>query len=281
MTHTTRRTFASVLTHGLLVLGVIVFAVPLYGMIATALKSEAQVQDVSSLRRVLVPDPVLWSNFSDVVARVPFLRYFGNSLLLAALNVLGVATICPLVAYGFSRFRWPGRDAAFFVLLATMMIPPQVTMVPVYLLFSELGWVNTYRPLWVPTWFGVPFFIFLLRQFFLGLPRELDEAAEIDGAGTFTTYRRVLLPQVRPAIVAVVLFQAVGSWNDFMGPLIYINSMPRMPLALAIQAFVMNHGSEWPFLFAAATMMTLPVVLLFLLTQRFFIEGVTLTGMKN
>jgi multiple sugar transport system permease protein len=186
-----------------------------------------------------------------------------------------------LVAYGFARFEWPGRDVVFFVVLATMMLPPQVTMVPVYLIFSHLGWVNSFKPLWIPAWLGVPFFIFLLRQFFLGLPRELDEAAFIDGASYFETYRRIALPQVKPAIVAIVLFQTVTAWNDFMGPLIYIHSKDKMPLSLGLQSFMLNHGAEWPLLFAAATMMTLPVIALFLLTQRFFVEGVTLTGMKG
>ena len=277
----TRKQLRPLLTHLVLVCGVIVFAIPLFGLVATALKSEAQIQDVSSLRRLLVPDPVMWSNFADVFSRVPFLRFFTNTLTVVFLNVLGVAMMCPVVAYGFARFQWPGRDLVFFLLLATMMIPPQVTMVPVFLIFTSIGWVNTFLPLWVPAWFGVPFFIFLLRQSFRGIPRELDESAMIDGAGVMGTYWRVLLPQLRPALTAVVLLQTVGVWNDFMGPLIYINSTLKMTLALGLQAFVLNHGSEWPLLFAAATMMTVPVIILFLLTQRFFIEGITLTGMKE
>ncbi len=268
-------------THLLLAVLVALFALPLYGMVVTALKSEAQVQDVSTLARVLVPDPVVWGNFTKVFERADFYLWFLNTLWIVLLNVVGVAVVCPLVAYGFSRFQWPGRDAVFFVLLSTMMLPPQVTMAPVYLIFSWLGWVNTFKPLWVPAWFGAPFYIFLLRQFFRGVPRELDDAAMIDGAGPFTAYFRVLLPQVRPAVVAVVLFQTVGAWNDFMGPLIYIHSMDKMPLALGLQTFMLNHGSEWPLLFAAATMMTLPVLALFFLSQRVFVEGITMTGMKG
>ena len=267
--------------HALLLIGVALFAVPLLGLLVTALKSEAQVQDVSSLRRILIPDPVLWRNFVDVFHRVPIGLYFWNSLMIVVGSVLGVALICPLVAYGFSRFRWPGRDALFFVLLATMMIPPQVTMVPVYLIFSQLGWVNTLKPLWLPCWFGIPFYIFLLRQFFMSIPKTLDEAAMIDGANSFQTYWQVLLPLIRPALVAVMLFQTVNSWNDFMGPLIYINSVSKMPLALGIQAFMIDHGSEWPLLFAACTLMTLPMLILFFLLQRVFVEGITLTGIKG
>ncbi len=276
-----RRAAKIAATHLLLAVLVALFALPLYGMVVTALKSEAQVQDVSTLARVLVPDPVVWGNFTKVFERADFYLWFLNTLWIVLLNVVGVAVVCPLVAYGFSRFQWPGRDAVFFVLLSTMMLPPQVTMAPVYLIFSWLGWVNTFKPLWVPAWFGAPFYIFLLRQFFRGVPRELDDAAMIDGAGPFTAYFRVLLPQVRPAVVAVVLFQTVGAWNDFMGPLIYIHSMDKMPLALGLQTFMLNHGSEWPLLFAAATMMTLPVLALFFLSQRVFVEGITMTGMKG
>lgn len=279
--YTNRRRLGSMVTHLVLICGVIVFAVPLYGLVVTALKSEAQVQNVSSLRAILIPSPVVWRNFVDVTQRVPFMLYAFNSLSLVVLNVLGVAIVCPLVAYGFSRFQWPGRNLVFFLLLSTMMIPPQVTMVPLYLIFSKLGWVNTLRPLWVPAWFGVPFYIFLLRQFFLGVPRELDEAATIDGAGTFRTYWAVLLPQIRPAIITVVLFQTVGSWNDFAGPLVYINSIHKMPLALGIQAFTFSHGTHWPLLFAACTIMTLPMLILFFFTQRFFVEGITTTGIKG
>lgn len=280
-TNDTRRRLKPAWTHLVLLALVFVFAMPLYGMMATALKSEAQVQDISSLHRILVPDPVVWENFSKVFQRAAFYRYFGNSLWLVLLNVSGVALVCPLVAYGFSRFEWPGREVVFFVLLSTMMLPPQVTMAPVYLIFSALGWVNTFKPLWVPAWFGAPFYIFLLRQFFRGVPRELDEAAMIDGASSLTTYRKILLPQIRPAVVAVILFQTVGVWNDFMGPLIYIHSMDKMPLALGIQAFMLNHGAEWPLMFAAAAMMTLPVLVLFGFSQRFFIEGISMTGMKG
>lgn len=269
------------LTHLLLLAGVALFALPLYGMLVTALKSEAQVQDISTIRRILVPEPAMWENFHTAVTRFNFLLYFGNSLYLVLMNVLGVAVMCPLIAYGFARFQWPGRNLVFFILLSTMMLPPQVTMVPVYLVFTQLGWVDTFKPLWVPVWFGVPFYIFLLRQFFLGIPADLDEAAMIDGAGTMTTYRVIMLPLVRPAVVAVVLFQTVGSWNDFMGPLIYIHSLDKMPLSLALQTFILNHGSEWPLLFAAATLMTIPIILLFFFTQRFFVEGITLTGLKG
>lgn len=269
------------LTHAALLTLVAVFALPLWGMVATALKSETQVQDVSSLSRILVPDPVEWGNFVQVFRRSAFPRYLANSLLLVLLNVAGVAVVCPLVAYGFSRFEWPGREAVFFLLLSTMMLPPQVTMAPVYLIFSSLGWVNTFKPLWVPAWFGVPFYIFLLRQFLRGVPRELDEAAMLDGASTWTAFWLVILPQIRSAVAAVVLFQTVAVWNDFMGPLIYIHSMDKMPIALGIQAFMMNHGAEWPLMFAAASLMTLPVLVLFALAQRVFVEGITMTGLKG
>ena len=276
-----RRAAKIAATHLLLAVLVALFALPLYGMVVTALKSEAQVQDVSTLARVLVPDPVVWGNFTKVFERADFYLWFLNTLWIVLLNVVGVAVVCPLVAYGFSRFQWPGRDAVFFVLLSTMMLPPQVTMAPVYLIFSWLGWVNTFKPLWVPAWFGAPFYIFLLRQFFRGVPRELDDAAMIDGAGPFTAYFRVLLPQVRPAVVAVVLFQTVGAWNDFMGPLIYLSDQRLYPLSLGLYAFNVQAGGNFGMMMAGSLLMTLPVVLIFFFAQKYFIQGVTLTGMKG
>jgi len=269
------------LTHGALVTLVAVFSLPLWGMVATALKSEAQVQDVSSLSRILVPDPVKWDNFAQVFRRSAFPRYFANSLLLVLLNVAGVAVVCPLVAYGFSRFDWPGREAVFFLLLSTMMLPPQVTMAPVYLIFSSLGWVNTFKPLWVPAWFGVPFYIFLLRQFLRGVPRELDEAAMLDGASSWTAFWLVILPQIRPAVAAVVLFQTVAVWNDFMGPLIYLNSERLKTIQLGLRMFIAQYSAEYSLIMAASIVSLVPVFIVFLFMQRFFIEGVATSGIKG
>lgn len=207
--------------------------------------------------------------------------YILNSGYLVVLNVLGQMIACSLAAYAFARLRWPGRDALFFVMLATMMLPQQVTMIPVFLVFKYLGWYNTLKPLWFPAFTGAAFFIFLLRQFMMGIPRDLEEAARIDGCGFYGTYGRVILPLVKPALAAVGIFTFMNTWNDFMGPLIYVSDQRLYPLALGLFDFRQEHGAEFGMLMAASTLMILPVVVLFFFAQRYFIQGVTLTGMKN
>lgn len=208
-------------------------------------------------------------------------RYVVNSLLLAALNVAGQLLACSMAAYGFARLRWPGRDLAFGLVLATMMLPAFVTMVPTFLIFRWLGWYDTLYPLWVPALAGTPFYIFLLRQFMLGVPRELEEAARVDGCGWVGIYWRVVLPLVRPALATVAVFTFMATWNEFMGPLIYLADERRFPLALGLMKFRTLHGGDYGMLMAASTLMTLPVVGLFFACQRYFIQGAALTGIKG
>ncbi|MBP8131003.1 MAG: ABC transporter permease subunit [Candidatus Hydrogenedentes bacterium] len=228
----------------------------------------------------------LWNkytqNYRDAwVAGKHWDSYIFNSGYLVGFNVLGQIIACSLVAYAFARLRWPGRDALFFIMLATMMLPPQVTMIPVFLVFKELGWYNTLKPLWAPAFTGAAFFIFLLRQFMMGIPRDLEDAARIDGCGFYETYGRIILPLVKPALAAVGIFTFMNTWNDFMGPLIYVSDQRLYPLALGLFDFRQEHGAEFGMLMAASTLMILPVVILFFFAQRYFIQGVTLTGMKN
>jgi ABC-type glycerol-3-phosphate transport system permease component len=208
-------------------------------------------------------------------------NYIFNSVYLTILSIIGQVLSCSLVAYAFSRLRWPGRDLLFGVLLATMMLPPQVTMIPVFMVFRALGWYNTLKALWVPSFFGSAFFIFMLRQFMKGIPNDLEDAAKIDGCSIFGIYWRIILPLVKPALAAVCIFTFMGVWNDFMGPLIYINDQRLYPLALGLFDFRAEHGSEFGMLMAASTLMALPVVAIFFAAQRYFIQGVTLTGMKG
>jgi ABC-type glycerol-3-phosphate transport system permease component len=186
-----------------------------------------------------------------------------------------------LVAYSFARLRWPGRDVIFIILLSTMMLPGQVTMIPVFVIYKTLGWVDTLKPLWVSSFLGNAFFIFMLRQFFLTLPKELEESAVIDGCGYLRIFWKIMLPQVTPALIAVVIWQFMSSWNDFMGPLIYINTKEKMTLPLGLQFFQTIHGSDYALMMAASFMMTLPVIIVFFVAQRYFIEGITLTGIKE
>lgn len=276
----TRKTVTSLLAHAALWFACLVFLIPVWGMFATSLKTEAQIARVEELPWMLWPRPFHPANYVHVFELIPFARYFANTLYVTLLSVIGTAFSCSCAAYAFSRLRWPGRDLLFGALLATMMLPPQVTLVPQFLIFSSLGWVNTYKPLWVPTFFGTAFFIFLLRQFFLTIPKDLEEAAEIDGCGHIRIFWKILLPLLKPALMAVVIFQFLASWNDFVGPLVYLNRADMLTMSVGLQAFKTLHGAQWGLLMAAATVMTLPVLLLFFAAQRSFIEGVTLTGLK-
>ena len=207
-------------------------------------------------------------------------RYVANSFYLVVMNVICQVLSCSLVAYAFARLRFPGRSALFTLMLATMMLPPQVTMIPVFGIFRRLGWYNTLKALWVPSMFGSAFFIFLLRQFMRSIPRELEDAAKIDGCGFFGVWWRIILPLMKPALTAVAIFTFMGTWNNFMGPLIYLNDQRLYPLALGLFDFRTQHGGDYGLLMAASTMVTLPVVAVFFLAQKYFIQGVTLTGMK-
>ncbi|WP_428390060.1 carbohydrate ABC transporter permease [Mucisphaera sp.] len=224
-----------------------------------------------------------WRNYGEAIAEMAYFpQYLINSLTLCFLTVFGTVLSCSIVAYGFSRIDWPGRDKVFFIVLATMMIPFPVTMVPLYGLFREFGWIGTLQPLWVPTFFGAAFNIFLLRQFFKTIPRELSEAATIDGCGHIRIFLQVILPLAKPAIAVVALFQFLATWNDFLGPLIYLTEQQDFTLALGLQFFQSRQGgTQWHYLMAASTMVVLPVILLFFLAQRTFIEGISMTGMKG
>ncbi|MEP0766591.1 MAG: carbohydrate ABC transporter permease [Fimbriimonadia bacterium] len=240
----------------------------------------ARTGDTENVREV----GLKWENYARAVRSLPEETVYGtvyvfNTLLLVALNMAGTLLSSSIVGYAFARLRFPGRDAIFLMLLATLMLPGAVTMLPVFLIFRSLGWVDTLYPLWVPSLFGSAFNIFLLRQFFLTVPMELEEAARIDGCGYVQTYWSIMLPQVRPALAAVAIWTFTGTWNNFMGPLIYINSPERMPVSYALQLFQSAHGGDPGALMAATTMVMLPVVLVFFFAQRYFIEGVTLTGM--
>jgi len=233
------------------------------------------------LHRVL-----LWKNYSDALAFLPpeykhGLKPLWNTVYITLLVILGTVLSSSLVAFSFARLRWPGRNVLFVVLLATMMIPSAVTMLPVFLIFRALGWIDTLRPLWFPALFGSAFNVFLLRQFFMTIPNELEDAAKIDGCSYFTIYWKIMLPLIKPALAAITIFAFMGSWNNFMGPLIYLSSPENMTLAYALQLFQGMHGGEPSMMMAASTLVMLPVLGVFFFTQRYMIQGVTLTGIKG
>jgi multiple sugar transport system permease protein len=268
----------AVLSHvALLTIGVF-FALPFYWLVSTSLKPDAQ---ILAMPPVWVPHPVRWDNFPRALRYVPFLLYTWNTLRICVLNVLGTVLSCSLVAYSLAKIRWRGREWVFYSLLATMILPGQVTMIPTFTIFKALHWIGTILPLVVPSFFGNGFFIFLLRQFFLTLPSELSDAARIDGCSELGILLRVIMPLARPALATVGLFTFIGCWNDFLGPLLYLNDESAYTLAIGLQRFVSQHGAEWSMLMAASTVMTLPIVVIFFFAQRTFIQGVTLTGIKG
>jgi len=228
----------------------------------------------------------VWKNYPDALKFLPpetnrGLVFLKNTLIVSSMSIFGTLLASSMVAYGFSRLRFPGRDALFVVLLGTMMLPSAVTMMPVFLIFRSVGWVDSLYPLWVPAFFGAPYYIFLLRQFFLSIPTELEDAAKIDGCSYFTIFWRIMIPQIKPALAALTIMAFMASWNDFRSPLIYISSPEKETLAYALQLFQTAHGSEPALLMAASTMMIVPVLVLFFFTQRYFIQGITLTGIKG
>lgn len=263
----------------------VVFLFPLLWLISTALKP---IEETMRIPPVWIPSRLQWNNFADAMTYgadklgyIPFLVYARNTMLLCILVVAGTVASNTVVAYSFARLKWKGRDAMFAATLATMMVPFPVLMVPTFALFRQLEWIGTFRPLWVPAWFGSAFSIFLLRQFFRTIPFELSEAAKIDGASEWRVFRDVVLPLCKPAIAVVALFSFMGTWNDFLGPLIYLLDQKTFTLALGLQFYQSQHGgTQWNLLMAASTIVVAPVIVLFFFTQRLFIQGIALTGLK-
>jgi multiple sugar transport system permease protein len=255
---------------------------PLWWMVATSLKSDAQIYGAEQAQGLgLFPSPAQWSNYPAALGSVPFVGYLRNTLLLCVISVLGATASSAVVAYGFARLRFRGRGLLLAVMISTMALPQHVTMIPVFAIFRWLGWYGTFLPLTVPAFFGVPFFIFLLTQFFKSLPEELSEAARIDGASEWRIFWRVILPLAKPALVTCALFQFLGTWNDFLGPLLYLNDPSKYTLAYGLQQFMAAiYGGKWAELMAASTLFVLPAILLFLFAQRTFIQGIATTGGK-
>lgn len=254
------------------------FAVPLYWMIVTSLKGDAE---VFLNPPTAYPHTLVWENYTKALNNIPFFDYLKNTLYYAVFSSIGSCLSSALVAYGFSKIRWVGREWVFNILLATMLLPGAVTMIPTYLIFRDLGWTGTLLPLIVPSFFGSAYYIFLMRQFIQTMPDELAEAARIDGCSEFGIFARIIFPLIRPALAVVFLQQFLLAFKDFMGPLIYLNDPSQYTLSLGLQQFQGANGQEWGPLMACATIFTLPLFVLFFFTQRYFVEGVTFTGIKG
>lgn len=260
--------------------GLVFFLFPIYWMVTASLKT---LDEVFLFPPSWWPKELQWQNYREALTFMPFGRYALNTILVTSANVVGTVLSCSLVAFAFARLRAKVRDVMFLFVLSTMMLPPQVTMIPVYILFQRLGMVDTYWPLTLPAFFATsPFSIFLLRQFFMTVPKELDEAALIDGCSYFGIWWRVLLPAAKPALLTVALFTFTAHWNDLLGPLIYINSYEKLTLALGLANFRAMYGATpWHLLMAASIVVVAPCLLVYGFSQRYFMQGIVITGSKG
>ncbi len=260
-----------------LIVGAVFFLSPLYWMVVTAFK---ETLELSTFPPTLLPTLWRWQNFLDALNQIPFWKYLWNTVVITFFSTLGAVLSNTLIAYGFSRINWIGRDLVFSVVVATIFIPFPATLLPLFIVFAKLHWINTFLPLIVPTFFGNSFYIFLLRQFMSQIPLEISEAARVDGASEWQIFWRLILPLSRPAIAVVALFSSIAAWNNFLGPLIYLQNDDLYPLSIGLQSFRSLHDVQWNLLMAASTLVVLPVILVFLFFQRAFIEGITVGSIR-
>jgi multiple sugar transport system permease protein len=276
-----------VLRHAVLLAVGVTFLLPFWWMLATSLKPD---QAMFVIPPLLVPwqDPATWNRLvvenyptAFTFTNPPFIVFIRNTLVIALSAVVGAMISNPLAAYGLSRINWPGRDVLFAITLATIFLPFYTTVIPLFLVFRTLHWVGTPLPLIIPAYFGNPFFIFLLRQFFMTIPRELSEAARIDGAGELRIFVNLILPLCKPALATIALFEFLNSWKDFLGPLLFLNRKETYTISLGLNFYRMEYDTAWGLMMAMAVCVTVPIILLFFLVQRTFIQGITLTGIKG
>lgn len=254
---------------------------PLFWMVSTSLKTNTQIFSGGDLSLTsLIPSPVNTHNYPEALQNMPFVLYLRNTLLICICTVVGAVASSSIVAYGFAKTEFPGRSFFFMAMIATMALPGQVTMIPIFSLFRALGWYGTYLPLIVPAFTASAYYVFLLTQFFRTIPDEMSEAARVDGANDWTIFTRLILPLSKPALATCALFQFIGAWNDFLGPLLYVNDPAKYPLAYGLQQFVSHYGGFYAQLMAAATIFTIPIILLFFFAQKTFIQGIATTGGK-
>lgn len=274
-----QRVAAAMAKHAVLITLSIVFLLPLFWMVSGSLKTAS---DIGAFPIVWFPDTITTGNFSYGLEAFPFLRYLLNTFVICVASMIGAAFSSAVVGYGLSRIEWPGRNLLFAVLIGTMMVPFYVTMVPLFTAYRSIGWVDTYLPLIVPSFFGIPFLIFLMRQFFMGIPTALSDAARVDGAGEIRIFFQVVLPLCKPALAAVALFQFLASWSDFLGPLLYLSEPSTYTLSLGLTFFQGAEGqtSLGP-LMAVSSLILIPVIVLFFFAQKTFIQGITMSGIKD
>jgi multiple sugar transport system permease protein len=273
-----RKAVKALLSHLVLLAGSAFFVMPLLYMVSTSLKATRQ---IAKFPPELIPNPFIWANYSDVFIYAPMHQYFLNTMFIIIPSIFGAAVTSSLAAYAFARLRAPGKNVIFMILISTMMLPGVVTMIPTYIIFARLGWVGTFKPLIVPALAGSAFYIFLMRQFFTTIPKELEDAALVDGCSRWRIFWTIIVPLAKPIMATVTVFAFMGAWNDYMGPLIYLGEKSQYTLSLGLQVFVQNHRTDWGLLMAASTMMVSPIIVLFFFAQKQFVQGITLTGLKG
>jgi multiple sugar transport system permease protein len=270
---------STIIKHGLLVGIGLIFVLPLYWMVMSSVKPNLE---MFTIPPTWWPSKFLFDRYPQALTYIPFLQYTANTMYIAMYNVVASVLSCLVVAYGFSCLEWKGRDAVFTLVLATLMLPYQVTLIPQYVIFSKLHWIGTFLPLTFPAWFATPFLIFLLRQFMMTIPKELLDAARIDGAHDIDILLRLIAPLCVPALATCAIFTFMWNWNDFFWPLIFLTDQNKFTLSLGLYNFIGSVArTEWGLLLAASTMMTVPPVVLFFFAQKTFIQGITLTGLKG
>ncbi len=267
-----------ILVYIILGLGSILMLIPLVWMVSSSLKDMGS---IFIFPPQWIPKPVQWRNYVDIWREVPFLKYIINTAIITGVCILGDILSASIIAFGFARLKAPGSNILFVIVLSTMMIPYYVTIIPRYVMFKSWGWVDTFLPLTVPAFFGAPFFIFLLRQFFMTIPKELDDAARIDGCGNFRIYWKIIMPLSKTALLTVGIFSFMENWNDFMAPLIFLNSPEKYTISLGLNFFRGIHAAHWHYLMAASTVALLPCLVLFFFAQKYFIQGIVTTGLKG
>ncbi|HEY5584368.1 MAG TPA: carbohydrate ABC transporter permease [Ruminiclostridium sp.] len=263
-----------------IILGVltVIYVLPFLWLISSAFKAPTE---IFTNPIIWIPKILKWDNFYRATHDIPFFLYLRNTLIIVAGCLVGSLISNSIVAYGFAKLKWKGRNALFIVVLITMMIPFQIIMIPQFLFFHKIGWIGTFLPLIVPAFFGNAFFIFLLRQFFIGIPNEISQAAKVDGANEFVIFSRIVLPLSTAGLATVGIFTFLNTWNDFVGPLIFLSSDKKYTLALGIQQIMSVNDPRWNILMAAGVLMTVPVLVLFFLLQRYFIQGIAFSGIKG
>lgn len=271
--------FKSIIIYSLLTVFALFFIIPYLWILSTSLKGDAQ---IFTIPPQWIPETFHWENYARVFERIPFLLYLKNSVFISAIVVAGTLLSSSIVAYSFGCLNWPGRNFLFIIVLTSMMLPIQVIMIPVFVIFKEIGWLNTFKPLTLPAFLGGGAFnIFLLRQFFISIPKDLLDSARIDGCSEFRIYWNIVLPNAKPALATVAILTFMFSWNDFLGPLIYLSDQAKGTIALGLGMFVGQYVTEWSLLMAASMLMMLPMLLIFFVFQKYFIQGFIMSGIKD